>query len=227
MARTRNGSKTPWLLVVLLSALSGEARALSFTDPAAFLAAFPGPAATLDFDAVSAGTLIPNGSALGGITFSYSIPDGSGGFLQMAVASSFATTSGANGLGLDDPGNFDQLVDGDEFDLAFAAPVHAVGMVFITGDPLVAGDVRIETATGSAANGLLPAGTLIDGGLAYFVGLVTPGAFTEAQVRFDDGAGNFLFNVDDITTAPEPETLWLAGWVTLVAVLARNRGTIR
>ncbi len=45
----------------------------TYTDEASFLAALPGPASTLDFESAPAGTLIPSGSSLGGVTFTYSI----------------------------------------------------------------------------------------------------------------------------------------------------------
>ena len=63
-----------------------------------------------------------------------------------------------------------------------------------------------------------------DGGLAYFIGLVADSAFSSAQIGFDDGAGNFLFNVDDITVAPEPRfSLILLNVLVIVAGILRGR----
>ena len=47
---------------------------------------------------------------------------------------------------------------------------------------------------------------LPDGGLVYFIGLVSDTPFSAAQIRFNpESVGTFLYNVDDITTAPIPE----------------------
>jgi len=211
------------LLLALLAPPAGAAT-LVFTSQAAFLAALPGPATTLDFETPAAGTLVPDGSSLGGVVFDYEIPPGSGG-LTMAVVANFDTTSGSQSLGLDDPGNFDQFLDGDAFDLVFASPVLAVGFYLVSGDPLVAGDVEIQTAVGNAANAAAPDLVLPDGGLAHFIGLVSSDPFSTAAVRFD-GGDHFFFNVDDLTwVVPEPRGLvaWAAAaWFALAPGIGRR-----
>ncbi len=59
----------PLALALGVATLLHVARALTttYTDEAFFLAALPGPASTLDFESVPAGTLIPSGSSLGGV----------------------------------------------------------------------------------------------------------------------------------------------------------------
>lgn len=74
----------------------------------------------LNFDSLAAGTLIPSGSSQGGITFTYSIAG-----LTMKLTNAFSTTSGANSLGL--TGGDEAFLDGDAFNLGFAAPQLALG----------------------------------------------------------------------------------------------------
>jgi hypothetical protein len=171
---------------------------LGFTDPAAFAAALPGPAQTLDFESLPPGALIPSGSGAGGVTFTYSIAG-----LTMEVTNAFSTTSGTNSLGL--TGGDDAFQDGDAFDLAFA-PSLALGMFFITSDPAIANEILLTAGSGTTGNAATPFSVLPDGGIAYFVGLVGDAPFSAASVHFlQDGQVNFVFNVDDITTAvPEP-----------------------
>ena len=196
--------------------LPSYAVTLTFTNSAAFLAGLPGPASTLDFDGLPVGTLVPSGSALNGVTFTYAIIDGFGGQLDMAVVDDFATTSGSQSLGLNDPGNFNRFLAGDDFDLGFAAPVRALGVFFTTSDSLVAGDLQLMTSVGTTLNSATAQFLLADGGFAYFLGLTSTDAFINAQIRFaPEAVETFLFTVDDITTsaavAPEPGTLLLLG----------------
>lgn len=196
--------------------LPSDAVTLTFTHSAAFFAGLPGSASTLDFDNLPLGTLIPSGSALQGVTFTYAIIDGFGGQLDMAVVDDFNTTSGTQSLGLNDPGNFNQFLAGDDFDLGFATPIRALGLFFITSDALVAGDLQLLTSVGTALNAATAQFLLADGGFAYFLGLTSTDAFIKAQIRFaPEAVETFLFTVDDITTAaavvPEPGTLLLLG----------------
>lgn len=204
----RLGRYTVALALCLASGVSAAAF-VPYNDQTSFLAAAGGSAQTLDFDSLASGTTIASGSSVGGITFTYSIGAPP---LSMMVASDFLTTSGSNYLGLDDSGNYNQFIAGDEFTLSFASPVTAVGMYFITGDPLLAGDIHLVTSAGTALNASTVNITLGDGGLAYYLGLVSTNGFTSASIQFDPGAvGTFLYNVDDITTAPVPlpGTAWL------------------
>src|SRR5262245_29818688 len=83
--------------------------AVVFTDFASFSAATAGlTVTTLDFDGVAAGTVLPTGSSLQGVTFTYTL------LLDLAVANNFNTTSRTNSLGLNDPANFSQFVAGEE-----------------------------------------------------------------------------------------------------------------
>ena len=61
------------LALALLPAQAGRATTTTYTDSTAFGLALPGPSATLDFEGLAPGTLIPSGSTEGGITFTYAI----------------------------------------------------------------------------------------------------------------------------------------------------------
>lgn len=189
------------LLSLLLVAVPAAAAPVTYTDFAAFTGALPGAATTLDFDGVAAGTTLASGTTLDGITFTY---DFGGPLLQ--VSDGFDTTSAPNFLGTDDG---DVLLDGDEFSLTFA-PVRAIGMFFLTLDPLFDGDIGLDAAGVSAS--LVAADlqeTLPDGTDVYFLGIVSDTAFTAADIT-NIGGGFFTYNVDDIVTAiPEPTSALL------------------
>lgn len=195
-------------LGLLAVALPARAATDFYTSRAAFLAALGGPPTVVDFEAGTPGTILPSGSSFEDVTFGYAFDHG----FQLQIVSNFDTTSGANALGLDDPGNFDQLLDGDEIDFGLASPVRAFGLSLVASDPLVAGDVGLGTAVGNALNAAAVDQNLPDGGLAYFIGLVADDPFDEVRLRFD-GGDNFFFNLDDLTyVVPEPGGLpWLVG----------------
>ncbi len=62
-------------LCLLVTALAAPAIAgtVTFTDSASFFAALPGPPQTLDFEGLAPETLLPSGSTVDGVTFTYSI----------------------------------------------------------------------------------------------------------------------------------------------------------
>ncbi len=99
-------------------------------------------------------------------------------------------------------------------------------MFFITSDPAVAGEIQVVTSVGTALNSATPELVLGDGGIAYFLGLVSTDDFSSALIDFaDDGEVNFAYNVDDITTAvPEPGTALLVGFgAVALGVLRRHQ----
>lgn len=219
---TRLESKLVPAIFLLTLAFNSNAALLTFTDQASFLASLPGAANTRNFDSQAAGTLIPSGSAVDGITFTYdfggvqlAITDGN----QFGGGGPFNTTSGSNFLGTNDR---DVLQDGDEFSLSFA-PVNAIGMNFITADLMFDDDIILSAGGASIGLNVLDAGVgLGDGGIPFFLGIIdTTNTFTTADI-FNIGGGFFLYNVDDITTAvvPIPGALWLfmSGILGLFAV---------
>jgi hypothetical protein len=106
----------------------------------------------------------------------------------MKVVNDFDTTSPNNYLGLNDAGNFDLFIAGDEFSMSFASPVNAIGLYIISGDPLLSGDVSLLTSAGNALNSGVVDITLGDGGLAYYIGLISDTAFNSADITFDTAA---------------------------------------
>ena len=190
---------------------------ITYTDRAAFdaaIAALTNPTgSTLDFDALPANSLIADGGSVGGLTFNYPVLDSFG--VSMQVSSGFDTTSSTNYLGTNDGGVF---LDGDNFSLDFGA-VNAIGMYFITGDPMFDGDISLTAggATASLAAGAIQQ-ALPDGGNAFFLGILDDAATFSSAAVDTIGLGAFLYNVDDIVTAkanppvvgvPEPATLAL------------------
>jgi hypothetical protein len=173
---------------------AGFAKPVPFSSEMEFAAELTVTPAILDFDHLAAGTTIATDSATGGITFRY---DFNG--LPMQVTHLYATTSAPNFLGTGDGG---MLHDGDDFTMSFA-PATAIGLFFITADPLLDGDIKIEaggiTASLKASD---VQDTLPDGSKVYFLGIIdNDAAFSSASVEALAG-GFFLYNVDDIITAP-------------------------
>lgn len=171
-----------------------SAEPLTFSNRAEFTAALPNQPQVLNFDQMPAGTTIADAATAGGITFSYDFEG-----LAMKVVHLYATTSSPNFLGTVDGGMFH---DGDDFRLRFK-PGSGIGLFFISADPLIDGDIKIRA--GGATASLVAEKiheTLPDGSRVYFLGIVdTEKAITEAYVEALPG-GFFLYNVDDIVTAP-------------------------
>jgi hypothetical protein len=211
-----------WAAVLVLAALgelAGPAQADVFTDPASFFTAASalGSPVTLTFEGLSVGTTIPDGGTAAGITFTSSIG------LDLIVSSGFDTTSGFNYLGVAD-GADEVFIALDEWEMLFAAPIQALGLYFISSDPLFADDIQLVTSAGTAQNAGVENAVLADGGLAYFVGFVSATPFASAQVRYGPGVTgqNFVYNVDDISTVevaaiPEPSGFVLAASVIVAA----------
>jgi len=198
------------LSLVLLWGAIAHATPVTFTDFALFSASLPTPAKTLDFDSLTGGDIIASGDTVDGITFNY---DFGGVLMQVGddVVPGFDTTSPPNFLGTDDG---DLFQDGDNFDLSFGSS-FAVGMFFITADLLFDDDIQL-TAGGVTASLIASdlQSTLPDLSDVYFLGVVDDmNGFTTASVTTPQGQGFFLYNVDDITTAPvpEPSTMLLLG----------------
>jgi hypothetical protein len=130
---------------------------------------------------------------------------------------------------LNDPGNFNQFMAGDNFQLSLSSPVKALGLYFITtADPVFAGDISLVTASGTAQNAGVPDLTLADTGTAYFIGIISDSAFSSAQIQFDPAATGAFFY--DITTAteigtpgvPEPATFLICGSALVFLALVRR-----
>ena len=210
-----------------------NAAVATFTSRAAFDAAtanFEG-VEILDFDGVPDETLIPSGSSLDGVTFTYTIGDQLGSY-ELLVIDSFETTSGLHSLGL----TFgDVLLSGDAFTMTFDRTIHAVGL-FALASLLNAGEVELQIpGKGSVGNATeadhaLPGG----GGSAWFLGVVetdpaAPGLDAVDVVSSAPPGDDFEWNVDDVVSAAAPEpgsASALAAVAALAAMFARAlRGT--
>lgn len=190
--------------VLILSATglrTGPALAVTstYTDSTSFLAALPGPAMTETFDGLSAGDPV---GTLGNITFSESVPGES-----LIVTDFYSAPSDPLMLGLT---NLDEAFqDGDVLDLVFGTPVNAIGLFVVTSDAALLDEILLGVdGLGVAGNAATEEVILADGGLAYFLGIISDTPFTGATLDFaNDGEVNFVYNVDNITTAvPEPST---------------------
>jgi len=203
---------------IVLSAGRAGAVTITYTDSALFHAALPWEATTLDFEDFAAGTLLPSGASMDGVTVTYSIAGET-----LKIVDAWDTTSGSNSLGL--TGGDEALLDGDVVTASIAgAGIAALGLFVITSDFAVADEIELVTAAGTARNGSHEA-ILGDGGIVYFVGLIsTHTTFQVATLQFaNDGETNFAYNVDDVVMAvPEPGTFALCAG-GLVAVALRSR----
>ncbi len=200
------------------------------------------PVADTTFDSLTPGA-IPNGTAVGNVTFDYTPVFGPSFGLE--VTSAFPTTSGSNSLGA--TGGNDAFVNGDQITLTFAHPEQAVGLYIITAGPNEPGDFTLDVTQGDGTiSGTVdPAFASITDlspptSWVYFLGLVETDpsqTFTSATLVSDDTAvppGGYVFNLDDIVTTslnpntgPVPEeasTLCLVlGAVATLLALRRRR----
>ena len=223
------------LVLALGGVLSGHAEAgvTAYTTRLAFdsaLAALPGLATvTENYDAHAPGTTIADGTSRGGLTYSYGNAgnDLAGSGVSIQVSTGFGTTSPANYLGTSDGGIFQ---GGDDFTLSFG-PARALGMYFISNDPLFDGDITLGTGIVTAA--LATADEMafaLPDGKVFFLGLIDDSAsFSSAEIRSSCApCGAFLFNIDDVVIAqqvPVPATLPLA--VTALGLVGLQRWRLR
>ncbi len=192
-----------------------QAEPAAYSALANFAAALPTEPRVLDFDRMPSGMTIENAASADGITFQYDF-DG----LAMKVSHLYATTSAPNFLGTVDGGMFH---DGDDFTLAFP-PGRAIGLFFISADPLLDGDITVSAAGKTAALVAEDVHAILsDGSRVYFLGIVDEqGAFTNARVHALPG-GFFLYNVDDIMTAPLHDSAVAAAGRDYSATVAADR----
>jgi hypothetical protein len=208
----------PLAAVGLALALATGARAAvtGYTTRAAFDAAVAGlaPTASVDFDDVAAGTVIPSGSAVDGVTFTHAIGAG----VELVVTGSFTTTSSPNCLGTNSEEVF---LAGDAFTMGF--PRSAAIGLYVIGEDLLPGDFVLATTGGDVESGAAET-TLGDGSQVFFLGLVESdpalavGSATLTSF-FVQELGDFVWNADDVVAAPEPGALAAA----LAALVALSR----
>lgn len=202
------GSSFLVLLFVCIFAGSSLGAIVEYHDETSFMTAISGwDSSTLDFESLDAGDTIPDAGTVGGITFSYDLFGES-----MIVTDLYYTTSGYNSLGL--TGGDDAFWDTDSFNISFADSC-ALGMYFITSDYVLEGEIQLITDAGTAYIDSAVYTVLGDGGIAYFLGLTSDTLFSSVTIGFGDTDINFVYNVDDITTAssvPVPASILLLGY---------------
>jgi hypothetical protein len=160
---------------------------------------------TLNFDSQAVGDIIAGGDSLEGVTFNYSILGN-----QIKIDNFFDTTSPENYIGLNNPEG--AFIYGDSFTMTFNRTIHAVGLYVIAEtEAVLADDFELSTTAGSALN----SGTrdvLLSDGEAFFIGLIETDfnlGFSSATFAgtLDPASVNYVFNVDDITSAVNPVPL--------------------
>jgi hypothetical protein len=204
-------------LLTMLFASSVNAGIVTYDTRAAFLTGLANlgyvDQQTLNFENQAAGSIIPNGGSADGVTFEYTISGD-----QIEVGNAFDTTSPGNYIGLNNAEG--AFIYGDSFALKFDRTIHAVGL-YIMAEPgaIFAGDFELSTAAGSLQNTGTPDVILSDGD-AFFLGLIETDfnlGFSSATLAglLDPSEVNYIFTVDDITSAvnpvPLPTTLLLLG----------------
>ena len=215
------------LAATLLCCGSASATYQSFTVRDSFTSTLAGLAATpsvIDFDGTPAGTTIPSGGSIDGLTFTYAFSGG----VSLSVETGFDTTSPANFLGTDD--GDDTLRDGDNLAFSFA-PSRAFGLSIISASELFDGDfvLTVETESLSLQASAVQQ-TFPDGGSEWFLGIFDDaGSFTLATLTADSNTGGtaFFYNLDDLRLAspvPAPMTAVLvSGGLAFLALRRRRR----
>lgn len=216
-------------LVLLLAGgalpVNAAAGLITFTNRSAFdaaLIALPGTVKMTNegYDTYGPGLTVGDGESLAGLTYTYGTSgnDLAGSGVSLQVSSGFGTTSTANYLGTSDGGLFQS---GDGFSLSFR-PAKAVGMYFLSNDALFDGDITLSAGTVTASLVVAdeqPFG--LPDGRVYFLGLIDDaGSFTHAEIgSFCAPCGSFLFNIDDVVTAPVPVPATLPLALTALGLL--------
>ena len=195
--------------IVALVALAGTlalgsqpAKATTYTSSAAFGAATTG-ITTDNFGSYAAGALVPDGSSLGGLTYTFNTSAGLGGVITAGFYNSFSGNSLAAkqvGGGLS---SSDFFYNNEGFTVVFPTAVTAFGIFSNTNLPIGA---TLVTSSGTAATTF----TTYDTSTFGFLGFTSPTPFTSATFT------SSIFNIPEIeygsvSAVPEPST-----WAMLI-----------
>jgi hypothetical protein len=197
--------------VALITASTAGAK--TYTSSAAFAAATSTPSVE-DYASYTAGTLIPEGSTLGALSYSFDTVSGLGG-----VITDFYNAFGVNSLAAEQVSgplsDVDFFYSDESFTVTFPTPVTAVGIFSNTNLP---DDATLTTSSGSAVTTFATYDTDTFG----FLGFTSSTPFTSATFT----SSNFNIAEIEYGAVPEPRTwaLMLIGLGGLGAVL-RRRGT--
>jgi hypothetical protein len=194
------------------------AGAVTFTSSSAFDAATSGLSVE-DYSAYTAGTLVPDGSTLGALTYTFNTSADLGG----VVTDIYNSFSGNSLAAKQSPGpltSSDFFLSGEGFTVTFPSPVTAVGIFSNTNLPASA---TLDASAGSAATTFVVYDTATFG----FLGFASSTPFS--SVTFTESGSSF--NIPEIEygaftgTVPEPSTwaLTLLGFAGLGFVAHRRR----
>lgn len=176
------------------------------------------------FDAMTPGP-IPSGGTADGITFEYALSGGRS--LSVNDSGAVPTRSENNELGAD-AGFQGALVDGDGFDMSFAA-THAFGLfVQADEDDIFADDFTLSFA-GEVVGNLGDGEESLDPNTQlFFLGIIdADNVWSTASLEsFFATGSSYFFTVDDIVTAavPIPATFGLLGLGLVPLARSRRQG---
>lgn len=172
----------------------------TFRDSAKFLAALNGRSVTTQgFEAAPYGTIIPDGSQFGGLTWYFNAGENGGGL----VANTYYIID-TQGLflerdGNEGPGPGDYFYSGESVTVTFPDAVNAVG-IFINANAFDVPDfVYLHTSQGSAYSGGLVSEETVYPGL-FFVGLISDGPITKIAFGVSDAVSTG-WNADNLMYA--------------------------
>lgn len=185
------------LLIVFGLAFTVNGASLQYTDEASFRIEINGfdEEMTLDFESFASGSLILDGETIQNVRFNHVLPD----HLIVVTDAEWSGSSGDKVLGVRGDNIF---LSGDSMTIEFTEPVNAFGLHIIASPGDVhPDDFQVVTNSGIVKNIQTPDMTLLDGGEAFFIGLVDDGPQPFSSVELISNDANFEFHIDNITTA--------------------------